>query len=240
MNTEHIAGVDGCRDGWVVVRKRPTDGALHVEIVHDLCNVFADPSLAVIAVDVPIGLPDAAAPGGRSCDAAARRMLGPKRKSSVFSAPVRAVLAARDYPEAAAASRASSAHGLALSRQAFAIVPKIAAVDALMTPAAQRRIVEVHPECCFAAMNGGTAVALSKKRAAGRAVRLALLLRHWAPGVDLAGLVEANRAPGVARDDIVDAMAACWSAERVLRGDATRLPVEPAVDARGLRMEIWC
>lgn len=232
-----VAGMDGCRGGWVVVRRGPDARALRIEVVTDPESVFADPALACIGIDVPIGLLDAAAPGGRACDRAARAMLGPKRASSVFSAPVRDVLAAADFADAAARSRRSSSHQLALSRQGFAIVPKIAEVDARMTPARQQKIVEVHPECCFAAMNGGVALVLPKKRASGRAARTELMRRVW--GIDVSALLHAHRGPGVQPDDVLDAMAACWTAERVARGVAQRLPAVPEVDRRGLRMEIW-
>lgn len=220
------------------MRRGVAGGMPHVEVFADLRNVFADPSLAVIAVDVPIGLLDDAMPGGRACDMAARRFLGPRRASSVFSAPVRAVLQADGYADAAALSRASSTHRLALSQQCFAIVPKIAEVDALIAPEQQDRIVEVHPECCFAAMNGGVALAASKKTSEGRRERLLLLSRNWATDGDLAALVESRRSRGVARDDVIDAMAACWTAERVWKRVARRLPAEVEVDRRGLRMEI--
>jgi predicted RNase H-like nuclease len=38
---------------------------------------------AIIAIDVPIGLPEVMPPGGRACDRLARRLLGP-RGASVF------------------------------------------------------------------------------------------------------------------------------------------------------------
>jgi predicted RNase H-like nuclease len=50
----------------------------------------------VVAVDVPIGLPER---GSRDCDVEARRLLG-VRSSSVFPAPIRAMLAAGSQAEA--------------------------------------------------------------------------------------------------------------------------------------------
>jgi predicted RNase H-like nuclease len=41
-----------------------------------------------------------------------------------------------------------------------------------------------------------------------------------------------------APDDLLDAVAAAWTARRLVEGVAERLPAEPAVDRRGLRMEI--
>ena len=60
--------------------------------------VSADVSaIQVIAVDIPIGLPDSAEP--RAADIEARKLLG-KRRSSVFPTPHRAVLEAPTYAKA--------------------------------------------------------------------------------------------------------------------------------------------
>jgi predicted RNase H-like nuclease len=113
---------------------------------------------------------------------------------------------------------------------------KIDEVDALMSPELQRRVVEVHPEVSFATMNNDVALKLSKKTAAGRALRIGLLGQAW--GVDVGALVQKHRGKDAKPDDILDAMAACWTAERVLRGEAEWLPPVPPVDSRGLRMAI--
>jgi predicted RNase H-like nuclease len=235
-------GVDGCRDGWVVVQRGGGGAGPRVAFVSRLGAVLADPDLAAVGVDVPIGLVDAAVPGGRGCDRAARRLLGPLRASSVFSAPVRSVLTARDHAEAVRRSRASSPHGIGLSKQCLHIVGKIREVDELMTKALQSRVFEVHPECSFALMNGGVALAASKKRVAGRRARLDLLQRRWAPGVDLEAIVaravEEFGRGSVASDDVIDAMAACWSAERVRDGIASVLAEDEEADPRGLVMRI--
>jgi predicted RNase H-like nuclease len=57
-------------------------------------------------------------------------------------------------------------------------------------------------------------------------------------GLALGPILEAHATGGVARDDILDAMAACWTAERIVSGEALCLPDDPPRDARGLRMEI--
>ena len=105
-----------------------------------------------------------------------------------------------------------------------------------MTPLLQQRVVEVHPEISFATLNGDQSLALPKKSRAGRLARAALLSHAW--GINVDALVTQHRGPGVQPDDILDAMVACWTAERVLRRLEKRLPPEPAVDSRGLRMEI--
>lgn len=229
-----VVGVDGCRGGWVVVARDAGSFCGPVRVEKDLRSVFEDETLAVVAVDIPIGLLEGARPGGRTCEAEARRFLG-RRSSSVFSAPARGTLAALGYEEAKALNRRSSVHGLAISQQGWAISGKVAEVDRLMSPALQRRVVEVHPEVSFATMNEGVPLA-SKKRSAGRDARLELLKRIW--NGDVSEVVAGAVGDGVGADDVLDAMAAAWTAERVIRGVAERFPAKPDLDAKGLRMEI--
>ena len=40
-------------------------------------------------------------------------------------------------------------------------------------------------------------------------------------------------------DDFLDACVLAWLAGRIATGEAERLPAEPPLDAKGLRMEIW-
>lgn len=71
----------------------------------------------VLAIDIPIGL---TAHGPRDCDILARKLLRAPRASSVFPAPVRAVLGATTYQEAT--SRSEAACGQRMSQQAFGIL----------------------------------------------------------------------------------------------------------------------
>jgi predicted RNase H-like nuclease len=77
----------------------------------------------------------------------------------------------------------------------------------------------------------------SKKTPAGRRQRLRL-----AEGWLGAGVLERARAHvsrgDAADDDILDAVAALWTATRIVTGHARTLPPTPPVDATGLRMEI--
>jgi len=40
-------------------------------------------------------------------------------------------------------------------------------------------------------------------------------------------------------DDVVDATLAAWTAHRIAMEKAQRIPSDPPVDSRGLRMEMW-
>ncbi len=228
MEPALVAGVDGCRSGWVVVTATGAAGAGRppsIEVVGSFAEVAARP-LAMIAVDMPIGLPRV---GPRACDRAARRVVGPRR-SSVFPAPVRAVLDAVDYPDALRRSRAVSGQGL--SKQAWFLVPKIAEVDAVVRRDGQERIAEAHPESAFATIAGDFLP--PKRTAEGRARRRALV--RAALG-DLEGLLDTPPPAGAAVDDVLDAAVLVWTARRLLAGAAVVLGGDPP-DEAGLRMEI--
>ena len=178
----------------------------------------------VVAVDIPLGLPVDGR--RRACDVAARARLGAQR-SSVFFAPPSVVLSAADHQEASALSRAAGSVGL--SEQTWNLVPKIREASLLDDP----RLLEAHPELSFRALGP---VSASKKTAAGRAERLALL-RGWLPGVSLPTPLptcQSVGSPGVAgaltarakADDCLDALACAWTAARWLRGEAEVLGEE--------------
>ena len=125
-----VAGVDGCRAGWVVVLRDRHVGTRLARVVSDFRAVLALPEApAVIAVDVPIGLLAVATAGGRTCEVLARQLLG-KRASSVFSAPARPALAAfragGAYQVVSSANRCGIASAPGISQQTFGILPKIA------------------------------------------------------------------------------------------------------------------
>jgi predicted RNase H-like nuclease len=212
-----VAGVDGCRAGWIVVHEG------HAEVHPDFAAVLAAlPDDAVVAVDMPIGLIDEHIPGGRDVDRAARMELGRKR-SSVFSAPPRCAFGARTLPDA-------RRRGARLTLQTLNLLPRIEDVDAVMTPELQSRVFEVHPELSFGAMAGGFPVLIPKHSAAGSKERRALLQR--------AGVCVPERPAGSAADDLLDACALMWSARRIAGGTASHVPDPPSWDSRGLSMEL--
>lgn len=228
-----IVGVDGCRTGWVAVEEDTSSGLLRWHVFPLLLNLLkSTPQPSVVAVDVPIGLPDL---GSRECDIQARRLLGVGRGSSVFPAPIRGVMQATSHAEASAHRRRLEGKGLSI--QAWGIIPKILEVDLLLRTdtAFQDIVFEVHPEICFQQLSGRP-MAFPKKRADGRNERLAMLrpLFGEAPIQAAAALGSS----GAAMDDVLDAFAALWSARRIATGSATVLPLAPPRDAYGLPMRI--
>lgn len=237
-----LLGVDGCRGGWVVARATTGLDAVSFALYPTFCEVLtAAGRSSRVAVDIPIGLAEAAP---RACDLAARTFLPPRRKSSVFPAPCRATLAAKDYRDACERNRA--ARGKGVTKQLFHILDKIREVDQGLAPETQEWLSETHPEVVFAVLAGADANAIpAKKVAAGRERRVALLARSL-PFLDEPWLSDARSSlsrqrPDVipAGDDLVDALACLVAAERITRGVARHFPDSHAdYDARGLRMEI--
>lgn len=234
-----VAGADGFRDGWVVALWQPATGTWRRRTVDTVADLLTLPEAPVaLGLDMVIGLPNAARPGGRACDQAARQLLGHPRSSSVFSPPVYDALSADSYEEAQRVQRASAPNAPGLTIQTYHLLPKLRAVATAMTPDLQGRVREVHPELAFYAMNDDAPVAASKHDAAGRAARIRLLETHGCPDIDEA--VDTMARGAVGADDVLDAHAACWTARRIHNGTAQRCPPDdPPRNARGLRMEIW-
>lgn len=211
-----VLGVDGSRDGWVAIRMDGTMvlGAATYPDFGALLN--AEGEAAVVAVDMPIGLPTADG-WPRAADGAARAFIG-RMRSSVFVVPPAEALGAPTHAEAVQRCRGAGIPGL--SQQAYALRHKVFEVA---EHAADPRVHEVHPEVSFAAMNGGH-LRHGKRTWNGCQERMRILAR--------AGITIPDELGGVGRagvDDVLDAAAAGWSATRIALGEAGHLPAEAPV-----------
>lgn len=226
-----LRGVDGCPGGWLAVALDLRTGRVKPEVFPDAASLFRDQAL-VTAIDIPIGLP-----GGqpRTVDGEARRLLGP-RASSVFPAPARVTLDAQSYEEACEASH--TACGKRLSRQSHAILPKIKDVDTVLRqqPQLAEHVFEVHPEVCFYFWAGRLPMRHPKKTGFGFAERLDLVRTVFGDAAEaIRSEVSRDQAGD---DDILDALAALWSARRIHAGTAIRLPGQEERDELGLPMQM--
>jgi predicted RNase H-like nuclease len=233
------AGLDGCREGWFCVELACNDAWAVSILPVDGVGRLAQ-SAKTILIDIPIGLLDSG-PEERACDREARRLLTPKRGSSVFPVTARGTLCATSYPEAAEINRRLTGRGI--SQQCWAIVPKIKAIDDLLQRDAKLRGVlrECHPEICFWAFNARRPMVHNKKTPAGRDERMAVLRRIF-PAADalLARAATRYSRAQAALDDIIDATVAAVTAKRGA-GDYRTLPARPPRDAAGLPMEmVYC
>src|SRR5512146_3010625 len=160
---EWLAGVDGCPAGWIAAFVRPEGDEVRITVVPRFADVVAD-ARGIVAVEMPIGLPERTGAGGRAAENAVRPLLG-ARQSSVFSVPSRAAMYALDYAASCTAAIATSDPPRKVSKQLFNIAPKIREIDAVLRADAALacRVFEVHPELAFWRLNGERALDLPKK-----------------------------------------------------------------------------
>jgi len=206
-----VAGVDGTKGGWVAIvleEGRFVADLLLPSVESDFAGLG---DVDVIGIDVPIGF------GPREADKRARAYLK-GAASTVFSAPSRDVLV-RPF-----------GRGMGVPAQAHALGPRILHVTELAQ--FDNRFREVHPEVSFRAMNGGDALRYRKKSAGGALERTELLRRHC---IELFEIGPSATAP---LDDVLDAAAAAWSAQRVAVGSARSLPDPPEL-VDGYPVAIW-
>ncbi len=212
-----VMGIDAAAGEWlaVILDGGAYAGANLQPSVADLLD--RHPEAEVVAIDIPIGLPVGRF---RPADEEARRFVGAARAASVFSTFPNEVL--RAEPHEAAVTVARRLLGVGISQQAWALRERIFEVEAARR--SDRRLVEVHPEVSFRALNGAP-LRYSKHSWSGINERRAVLLR--------AGIVLPDDLPGggrVAPDDVVDAAVAAWSAWRIAEGRSKTLPEVPSSD----------
>ena len=237
-----LAGVDGCRQGWLVAFLHPAGDVIRIRIEPNFAGILCAPEQpAIVAVDMPIGLPARAGHGGRGPENVVRPLLG-QRQSSVFSVPSRQAIATADYVQACRVALETSDPPRMVSRQLFMIAPKIREVDAVLRAdaGAASRVFEVHPELAFWRLNGERPLEQPKKVKSrpyepGLALRRALLVGAGIP----AAVAGAAPPPGAAADDLVDALACAAIARRIHGGLAQPFPQTFDRDEFGLPMAIW-
>lgn len=245
VSRSKFVGVDGCPYGWFSVGLDDGPGyeVKAFRTFRELLNHYAEARL--VLVDIPIGLPQGEE--GRDCDPEARQLLGRPRGSSVFPTPTRrTVLQAErspgDHHRAAEIERQYAGKGI--NKQAFAIAPKVAEVDKVLRDrgtSATPPVREVHPEICFWALNNRQPMRFRKKTREGRSERLRVLQEINPQTQEIYdSVLDKYLRKHVARDDILDALAAAVTAKLGCQDkDKLRtLPEKPPKDRKGLLMEM--
>lgn len=130
-----------------------------------------------------------------------------------------------------------------ISQQAFNLLPKIKELDDYLcqSPPDASRMFEVHPELSFMLLQrrqGGPAggVIEPKRTVTGHAIRKTLLEGIF--GIDVNQALNDRSAKEANRDDVLDAFAALWSAERIADNTACTVLLSDEVDDRGLKMNV--
>jgi predicted RNase H-like nuclease len=231
-----LLGLDGCeQNAWVVAESDSEFKKVEFRVVSDLKPLFDEAARGeVMAVlDVPIGL----TAESRRCDAEARTLLGP-RHVCVFTPPGRATLDASTFDEATHLNQLHCQRGL--TRQGFGILPRVKAVDDLITPEHQSQISEGHPEVAFAVLNERRPLTHAKDTRGGVQERMALLEAAGVPPFDPAAERRLLRPAPVDVDDVVDAAIMLVAARDAATREGSQLPHGGGDrDERGLLMEMW-
>ena len=228
MTSTVVMGVDACSTGWIGIVE--WDGRISAHWAPDIVSLMAEASpdgpLAVVAVDMPIGLADA---GRRAPDQLARAIVGP-RASSVFPTPARAAIEADTYVEANI--RNWDLVGTGVSKQAYGLRKKLLEVNAWAN-AEPGRVLEMHPEVSFVHLTNGH---LPPKRSwAGMHARMSALAAVGFRVPDDLGPIGAR----VGTDDVIDAAVGAWTARRRTEGFAVSYPDPPIQYSDGWPCAIW-
>jgi len=172
----------------------------------------------------------------RVCDVEARKLLGPRR-SSVFSAPIREILEFKYYEKANIRSKELTGKGI--SKQSFAITPKIIEVDNLLRSNSKlcKIIYEAHPELCFFGLANGKSMKYNKKSQNGFIERLEILLKNWKPTEKALAEALLWCSNHSVRDDTVDALAMAIVATHP-KSEIVTIPRKIQQDKYGLPMQM--
>ena len=213
-----VAGVDGCRGGWIIVYSN--NNLLQGEMLKDI-NELLDfqrrVNIARIAIDIPVGLP-AKEKIYRNVDKKAKELLK-ERSSSVFFAPIAELVKykeeydyQKDYKEICEESIRLT--GKKISRQIFCIFNKLQDVEKHKDRMIKNGFIEFHPELCWKNINS------SKKKASGYKERLkeiASELNMAEEEVDnFIKSIRNNRCKIIAKDDVIDALCGLIVAKKYL------------------------
>lgn len=221
-----VAGVTPCGPSWLVAPAK-LQGTIFAPEEPQLISPFSEvldqrPTFAVIALNAPVGYLDESAAGGRTCDREARALLGPKRGSSIQSAPVRSPTNDLEFlPD----------HLDAIS---MTLLPRYREVAGEMAPFRQRTVYEVHSDMSFFQLNDGSPMQFPKHTEKGLNERRELLEAKF-PG---ATRILSSELPGVSQAHLLDVAVFVWTARRIFARAAVRIPQDPEWDEQGLRMEI--
>ena len=227
-----IAGIDGSKGGWVCVSGYENN---YKELKFEKLKEFNDiksKNFNLVLVDIPIGLDIDLKKGGRIVDKLARKELL-TNKSSIFNAPSRLVLEAKNYEEA---NKINKKKGMGLSKQSWNLVKKIKEVDDFIRNSNKTIIFESHPEIIFQVMKRDK-VSTKKKNDEGIIERRNLLEKNGFNKVFLERNLSAKDS-FYKKDDFIDACSLFWSANRAIAKTEVKIPNDIVLDSEGIIMQI--
>ena len=230
-----IAGVDGCRKGWIIIRNRKDEIDFHIhKSFSELMDMNQD--LDRIFIDIPLGLPDRSNP--RTIEKILRKELKSKAPS-VFNVPVRDAV----YETADKKAREINIEqtGKSLSIQSLNIRNKIKEVDLfLLSTSPGIEIYESHPEFVFSRLNPAREIIFTKKSTKAGADERLKILENYEKGVRflLRKIERETLRKDVRRDDILDAFCLFTSNKLAGKSNISFLKDNPVQKIRGREIKI--
>ena len=202
-------GIDGCKYGWICAQLK--NEVISLKLIKHI-NEVKNLNSKLIFIDIPIGLGDQF--NTRTIDFKLRKLLSKKRKSSVFTPPIREALEAPTYQLGNQINKSISGKGISI--QAWNIGHKIKEVNQFLSQSHlyQKKMSESHPELCFELLNNSP-LHHSKKTLLGMEERIRIINNYinisFQEIKDFAKECKSDRAK---MDDIIDAVVLSLSAMR--------------------------
>jgi len=229
-------GIDGCKGKWVAVAI--SESGFDVEIINTInqvCNQYNNVDSMII--DMPIGLAETI--NQVRPDGELRKNLKGKA-SSVFNTPCRQAVYASNYTEAIEKNKKTL--NVSISPLSNAIIPKIREVDSFLqtNPNWKNRLVESHPEYCFAILNDNAPILENKQTPLGVQMRLEVLSRYYPESYSVIECFQKIAPSSLTSklDDVLDALVLAVIGAIGLKSGFTTLPEEPQKDSTGIYMQI--
>ena len=245
MSKKVFVGVDGCSAGWFAIfliaeneKKCEWKTGLFPKFsfLIDFLKKQYEQVEFLILIDIPIGLKSGGS-GERLSDVEARRILK-TRKSSIFPVPCRESVYSENYEKACEVNQELT--GKRISKQAWNIVPKIRDVDSFLVENEiyREKVKEVAPEICFQTFTVFP-IKSSKKNIDGFYERIKAL-RSVCLFTDevVEAALSRYRRKEVAKDDILDALAAAVTAKMGYKCGFEYVPCKPEIDSKGLKIQM--
>ena len=202
-------GIDGCKYGWICAQLK--NEAISLTLFGHINEVKKVDSQRIF-IDIPIGLSDQF--NTRTIDFELRKLLSKKRKSSVFTPPIREALEAPTYQIGNQINKSISGKGISI--QAWNIGHKIKEVNQFLSQNRfyQKKMSESHPELCFEQLNNGP-LNHSKKTLSGMEERTKIINKYINISFqEIRDFAKECKSDKAKLDDIIDAIVLSLSAMR--------------------------
>ena len=202
-------GIDGCKYGWICAQLK--NEAVSLTLFGHINEVKKLDSQRIF-IDIPIGLSDQF--NTRTIDFELRKLLSKKRKSSVFTPPIREALEAPTYQLGNQINKSISGKGISI--QAWNIGHKIKEVNQFLSQNRfyQKKMSESHPELCFELLNNGP-LNHSKKTLSGMEERIKIINKYINISFqEIRNFGKECKSDKAKLDDIIDAIVLSLSAMR--------------------------